>query len=264
LGLVTGQTLRMASPWYRVVMCLAVVSLLAASPSTGQSPIGLGIGALQTMLADKSPEIRTKSAQALGRVGGRRAVLVLRRGLTDKTVEVRIAVVEALGFVGGRLAITVLSEALKDRAPEVRIRAVGALRAAGTVSAIPILQKAFEDKEASVRLHAALMLRKIGHRAGVPVLGGAVLADRDPSVRAVCALYLGGLGVKDLRAVAYLGQVLTGEKSATVRIRAVEALGYVQLPQAVAALQIALADRDDGVRTRATEVMGRVLSKDFQ
>jgi HEAT repeat protein len=237
---------------------------VAERHSWAQEAPGPGIFALQTMLADKSSEIRIKAAEGLGRVGGRQSVLILRRGLTDKTVEVRVAVVEALGFVGGRLALTVLSEALKDRAPEVRIRAVEALRQAGTVSAIPIIQKAFGDKEASVRLRAALMLRKIGHRDGVPVLGRAVLADRDESVRAACARYLGSVGVKDPRSVGLLAKVLTEDKSPAVRMRAVEALGFLQLPQAIPVLQTALADRDAGVRIRATEVMGHVLAKDFE
>ena len=157
-----------------------------------------------------------------------------------------------------------LSEALKDRDPEVRIRAVGALRDAGTVSAIPNIQKPFGDKEASVRLHAALMPRKIGHRSGVPVLGRALLADRDPSVRAACARYLGTVGVKDPRSVGILSKVLTDDKSPAVRIRPVEALGFAQMTQAISVLQTALTDRDAGVRIRATEVMGRVLAQDFE
>jgi HEAT repeat protein len=243
--------------------CLLTL-MLAAVPARAQEAPGPGIFALQTMLGDRSPEIRVRAARALRRVGGRRAVLILRRGLSDRTVAVRIAVIEALGFIGGTLALTVLSEALKDRAPEIRIRAVEALKDAGTVSAIPIIQKAFGDKESSVRLHAALMLRKIGHRSGVPVLGRAVLADRDPSVREACARHLGTLGVKDPRSVGILSQVLTDDKSPAVRIRAVEALGFVQLPQAIPVLGTALADRDAGVRLRATEVMGRVLAKDFE
>ena len=246
-----------------VALCVAL-GLLATSAPVAAQAVGPGIFALQSMLQDRSAEIRIKAAQGLSRVGGRRAVLILRRGLTDRTMEVRIAVVEALGFVGGRLALTVLSEALKDKAPQVRIRAVEALKDAGMVAAIPIIQKAFEDKEPSVRLHAALMLRKIGHRAGVPALGRAVLADTDPTVRANCARYLGTVGVKDRRSVGYLSQVMDKEKTAAVRIRAVEALGFVQLPQAIPVLQTALADRDAGVRIRATEVMGRVLSKDFE
>jgi len=216
------------------------------------------------LLLAATPSMAQEAPRGLGRVGGRRAVLILRPGLMDRTIEVRIAVVEALGFIGGSLALTVLSEALKDRAPVIRIRAVEALKDAGTVNAIPILQKAFGDKESSVRLHVALMLRKIGHRNGVPVLGRAALADRDPTVRATSARYLGTLGVKDPRAVGILSQVLRDDKSPAVRIRAVEALGFIQLPQAIPVLGTALADRDAGVRLRATEVMGRVLAKDFE
>ena len=98
-------------------LLVAVFSMLSAAGA--QDAPGPGVVALQMMLRDKSPEIRIRAAQGLGRVGGRRAVLILRRGLTDKVIEVRIAVVEALGYVGGRLALTVLSEALKDKSSEV-------------------------------------------------------------------------------------------------------------------------------------------------
>jgi len=79
--------------------------------TTAQGP---GVFALRTMLQDKTPEIRMKAAEGLGRVGGRQAVIILRQGLGDKNAKVRVAVVEALGFIGGRLSMTVLSEAFKD------------------------------------------------------------------------------------------------------------------------------------------------------
>ena len=159
--------------------------------------------------------------------------------------------------------MTVLSEALKDKNPEVRIRSVEALKDAGTVNSIPILQKAFGDKEESVRLHAALMLRKIGHRRGVPVLGKVAIDDKSAAVRAAAAAYLGKVGVKDRRAVGMLAKVLE-DKDPTVRIRAVEALGFLQLPAAIPVIRTALEDPDSGVRIRATEVMGHVLAKDFE
>ena len=242
-----------------------VIGLAAAwpAPATAQDSPGPGIYALQTMLRDKAPEIRIKAAEGLRRVGGRQAVLILRRGLNDKNLDVRIAVVEALGFVGGRLSMTVLSEALKDRTPEVRLRAVEALKDAGTVASIPIIQKAFGDQAESVRLHAALMLRKIGHRNGVPVLGRVALNDISPAVRAAAARHLGKVGVKDPRSVGILARVLEDRESA-VRIRAVESLGFLQLPAVAVVLETALADRNAGVRIRATEVMGHVLAKDFE
>ena len=159
--------------------------------------------------------------------------------------------------------MNVLSESLKDNNPEVRIRAVEALKDAGTVNSIPILQKVFGDKSESVRLHAALMLRKIGHRRGVPVLGKVAVDDKSAAVRAAAASHLGKVGVKDSRAVGILSNVLK-DKDPAVRIRAVESLGFLQLPQAITVLRSALEDRDSGVRIRATEVMGHVLAKDFE
>ena len=236
--------------------------LIASSHCEGQGA-GPGIFALRTMLTDKNPEIRIKAAEGLGRVGGRQSVTILRQGLSDKNLGVRVAVVEALGFIGGRLAMTVLSEALKDRSTEVRLRSVEALKDAGTINSIPIIQKAFGDKEESVRLNAALMLRKIGNRRAVPALGKAALSDNSAAVRAAAAEYLGKIGVKDKRTVGILAKALE-DKVPTVRIRAIESLGFLQLREAIPILEIALGDRDSGVRLRATEVMGHVLAKDFE
>ena len=253
----------MMRPVRRLVMTLVVFNLAGVAKVESQSAPGAGIFALQTMLGDKSAQIRIKAAEGLGRVGGRQAVIILRRGLGDKDTEVRVAVIEALGFVGGRVALTVLSEALKDKVPEVRKRAVEALKDAGTISGIPIIQKAFGDKEEGVRLHAALMLRQIGHRSGVPILGRVALNDNSAAVRAAATKYLGKIGVKDPRSVGILAQVLEDREPA-VRIKAVESQGFLQIAAASKILERALADRDAGVRLRATEVMGHVLAKDFE
>ena len=241
-----------------------VIFLLTSVPEIlGAQSVGVGIAALRSMLQDNAAEIRIKAAEGLGRVGGREAVMILSEGLVDKNSEVRVAVVEALGFVGGSSAIAVLSGALADKSAEVRLRAVEALKDAGTIAAIPSIQKAFQDKEESVRLRAALMLRKIGHRNGVPVLAQAILNDRSDNVRSTATQYLGSIGVKDGRSVGILTRALD-DKSPAVRIRAVESLGFVQMPSAISALRRALEDPHLGVRIRATEVMGRVLAKDFE
>ena len=241
-----------------------VIFLLTSVPEIlGAQSVGVGIAALRSMLQDNAAEIRIKAAEGLGRVGGREAVMILSEGLVDKNSEVRVAVVEALGFVGGSSAITVLSGALADKSAEVRLRAVEARKDAGTIAAIPSIQKAFQDKEESVRLRAALMLRKIGHRSGVPVLAQAILNDRSDNVRSTATRYLGSIGVKDGRSVGILTRALE-DKSPAVRIRAVESLGFVQMPSAISALRRALEDPHLGVRIRATEVMGRVLAKDFE
>ena len=75
---------------------------------------------------------------------------------------------------------------------------------------------------------------------------------------------MGRVGVKDRRAVGALAKVLEEDKEPTVRIRAVESLGFLQLPQAIPVLKKALEDKNKGVRIRATEVLGRVLAKDFE
>ena len=54
------------------------------------------------------------------------------------------------------------------------------------------------------------------------------------------------------------------DKVPAVRIRAVEALGFLQLAQTIPILKKALEDKNKGVRISATEVLGHVLAKDFE
>ena len=95
------------------------------------------------------------------------------------------------------------------------------------------------------------------------MLGKVAVDDKSAAVRAAAAAHLGRVGVKDRRAVGILASVLDDPDRA-VRIRAVESLGFLQLPQAVAVLRLALEDRDASVRIKATEVIGHVLAKDFE
>jgi HEAT repeat protein len=107
------------------------------------------------------------------------------------------------------------------------------------------------------------MLRKIGNRRAVPVLGKVALDDNSPAVRGAAAEYLGKVGVKDKRTIGILAKILE-DKNPTVRIRAIESLGFLQLREALPVLETALEDRDSGVRIRATEIIGHVLAKDFE
>ena len=114
-----------------------------------------------------------------------------------------------------------------------------------------------------MRLHVALMLRKIGHRNTVPVLGRIIQTDKSPAVRAAAAMHLGKVGVKNLQAVGILAKALE-DREKSVRIRAIESLGFLQLQQAISILEKALEDSDPGVRIRATEVLEYVLAQDFE
>ena len=74
---------------------------------------------------------------------------------------------------------------------------------------------------------------------------------------------MGKVGVKDQGAVGHLRQILQDREPA-VRLQAVEALGKLQLPTALTALQEALEDPVPAVRLRATEVLGRALAGELE
>ena len=243
--------------WFCAAFLLGICWLALA-----QQP---NVYALQVMLQDRDPEVRVKAAEGLGRVGGNQAIAALRVSLIeDKVGAVQIAASEALGFIGGSMAMSALSIGFNAKSSMVRKRVVESLKDAGTVQSIPYLQKAFTDKDEGVRLHAALMIKTIGHRKGVPLLGKFAISDKSSTVRAAASSYMGRVGVKDMRAVGILSKVIDSEPDPTVRMRAVESLGFLQLPQAINVVEKALQDKDLGVRIRATEVLGFMLSKDFE
>jgi HEAT repeat protein len=175
--------------------------------------------------ATGSDSLHYISAQILGRIGDRRALLLLRQlaqspndfvrreavlalgkmgdlGIGplllvalagDKAVEVRSAAAQSVGNLRDTLTILPLIQALDDPAALVRQQAVAALHRLWTPTAESAVVGALQDRDETVRYIAAQSLGK--HRAR-PALAALRTALRDTSVwvRAEAAWALGGLG----------------------------------------------------------------------
>ena len=191
-----------------------------------------------------------KAAEALGCIGGGRAVERLIKALSDDDKWVRKAAAEALGKIGIERAVVPLIGVLSDDDWRTRNSAAEALGKIGDEQAVEPLIKALRDRRSVVvRRGAAEALGKIGDVHAVEPLINALGDDDDDDVRQNAARALGEIGVA--RAVEPLIKALGVCESAA------EALGEIGKP-AVEPLINALGDEDDSVRYRAAGALGNI------
>jgi HEAT repeat protein len=129
----------------------------------------------------------------------------------------------ALGALGDRKAVPVVRGALRDNEAAVRRRGAWALGALDASEAVAALLGALSDEDAGVRRQAAWALGTIGDRAAVEGLVKA-LADASADVREQAAWALGTIG--DSRATTGLTKALK-DSDARVRRQAAWALGNI-------------------------------------
>lgn len=121
-----------------------------------------GLPLLLTTIADEDINVRAASAEALGRIGGSRALAALKRALCDDPW-VAMAAVHAIGDVGGEEALNILYECL-DR-PEFSGIALVAIEKAGNCESIRCLTNYFEKSHIRDQVLKAIV--KIGERERV-------------------------------------------------------------------------------------------------
>jgi len=89
----------------------------------------------------------------------------------------------------------------------------------------------------------------------------AGLRDESPQVRTACCESLGARA--ETRCVSTLASVLRDDEDKDVRLAAVEALGNIKDPTAVAAIAVALDDRDPAMQFVGVQSMRSVTGKDY-
>ena len=167
--------------------------------------------------------MRCDVVQALGHVGGDKALGLLEKALADHDSRVLRAATEALGRVGGDTAQALLEKTLASKNPMARRGAAEALVSIGGDKALVFLEKALTNQDVSERYWAAQMLGRVGGDKALALLEKA-LTDQEKSVRTAAA----------------------------------SALGYVGGDRSLALLEKALANQDISVRAGATYTLGRV------
>jgi HEAT repeat protein len=241
--------------------------LQRTEPVLAADPIGLALTTLEAALADGAVSVRTKSAQALGRIGSPAAGATpgLIALLKDGDESVRLEAAEALGKIGASTPVTVnaLIELLQDASPPVKVsaaQALGALKKAAAL-AVPALLPLLQDREESVRTAAAEAIGQIGRlnsEATIDLVEG--LSSRDSMTRAQTAEALGTIGTTAHQSAPALVEALA-DRNDHVRAKAVEALGKIgekAAEVAVPSLVKALGDQDNWVSSLAAEALGQM------
>ena len=142
-----------------------------------------------------TPTSARLAAEALGRIGDRRATAALvtaaSRGRTGTTP----SALEALTRLADPAAVPTLARLVeRSEIAELRALALDALIATGDDRAIEVLSRTLGDGDAGVRARAVRLAARLG--AGAPTDAVAQrLADPDPEVRLQAALALGHLSV---------------------------------------------------------------------
>ena len=168
-----------------------------------------GIKRLAAELKSPNTAIRREAAIGLGRASQPQSVRLLRSALsTERQTSIRLEIVRALGniaflrYPGYRDALKALGDAANDTIEpneNVRLRATEALWEAGKkdlLDPVPFLNRNLSDNSENLRFAAVKMLRKLGTPEAIPGLGKAAL-DKT--------------------------------QSATIRLKAIEALGAISL-----------------------------------
>jgi len=150
------------------------------------------VPALSEVLNDETMEVRRNAAEALGRIGDKRAISALT-ALEDKEKNewVREVVKESLALIQMRTAasrlpdkdaFSILTEGLKQDCASVRRLAAQLLDNAGT-AAIQSLVDALKDEDPDVRKNSALSLGEIKDKRAIEALKHASTKEKYPEAK---------------------------------------------------------------------------------
>ena len=128
---------------------------------------------------------RRAAADALGRIGTRRASPALLRALEDPHMVVRRAAMVALLRIGARGTVPKIATLLRDESGGVRVLAAHVLGGFRDPRAVPSLLRTLRDPKWYVRQAAAEALGEIGDERALKALRGLARDSRPAVVRAV-------------------------------------------------------------------------------
>jgi len=165
------------------------------------------------------PMNRLMAVYALGKMGIRDHLDIIKAGLSDEVPDVRKIALDALADVCGQPeeGLSLIVSRLSDESRDVRLAVVELLSGCDSDKVCPHLERALSDPDDWVRIRA---MEALGHRG-----------ERDAAPRLL---------------------QLAGDPSKLVALRAVETLGEIGGPEAVAALT-GLTSGDDAELVEAAE-----------
>jgi HEAT repeat protein len=252
---IVARDLRIAFVLFQILLALCVLPMrqpsLADHTSSYRSSQPVYAG-----LTRPDPAERGQAVQAVRAARDRLAVPALLEHLADPDQMVGLYIAQALGELATADALDELRAALRDPDPNVRWRAALALGERRDVNAVIVLSRALRDPEVLVQSSAAEALARIGTPEAAASLVAALTSAQDSVVHNA----MSGLQTIGEAAVAALVEVL-GSNNPSLRKNAATTLGYIASPQALPALQAALADPDDGVRAEVAWAIGQIQQR---
>ena len=240
-------------------------------PASGRVLIGA--------LKDPEHNVRVAAATSLGKLGEARAVEPLMLLLKQQNWESRTAALEALGRLCDARALPPVLACLSDRDPEVRRNAAEALGRFGDDSILEKLVLAMVDENNGVReaafralnqlcpdwensdrvrglipdIAAALKDKSAGAQYAVNHLLRRVAGDNLAASKLVPAPALGVS--REAQTLPAILSILLRDKDADLRFAAAEAVARLRLAGCANALNVALADSNEWVRSAASQAL---------
>lgn len=223
--------------------------------------------ALETVI-DWMPRLHAENVRAL--LGGAVQRIAaahpdaVAKALGSENPEVVRATVDLAGRLKLPPTVPALGGLLIAETPaDIRVMVVGALASIGTPTAMQQLEQAVEDKSRDVRVAAVRVLGSRRHRAALEPIEAVVLGR---SLRAAdlsektaffeaYGLLVGRDGVERLAPMLAAGGVFKKKSDPETRACAAMALGKIGTPEARAALEAAIQDKDPLVRNAVSRAL---------
>jgi HEAT repeat protein len=187
------------------------------------------------------------------------AVPALTRMLSDSRWFIVRNAADLLGEMNAGAAEDALVDLLRHTDDRVRRSATNALLRLGTPNALKAIYEAVNDASPEVRMQAAAAIATKRDGRTSATLIRAIEAEDDSDVQVAMIAALGRVGTSDavqkLLKLAEADTRLFRKKATSVRVAAVQALGELKTPAALAALKELSGDKDREVRDTASRAL---------
>lgn len=221
------------------------------------------VPALEQLLGDADPELRSLALVAVGELGPLAAACspTLLRTLTSSDADEVATAADVLGRIQAPDAVPALAGLLSHTDHDVRESASRALARLGATarSALDVLVAALDDDSSEVRRDAALALVAIESRRATASLGQA-LEDEDPGVRPAARLAMAAIAGDPASAIHTL---VIDLDDADDRVQESSALALGQLgPLATSAVPALVRRLLEGGDVASAEALGRIGTRE--
>jgi len=207
-----------------------------------------------TLLSDPDPRVRESAVRIAGYFGYAECSELLLERCRDKDENVRRAAIEHIPYIEDERGIPTLADALENETPRVRASAAQALAQVEPAAAMSHLLCALDDEDQWVRYFAARSIGRHGYPEGLDALGRLAKSDPATHVRIAAMESLGGIGGP--RAVAVLASLVDSDDPDLTRA-ALSGLGMIGHPDALPPLLAALRSPASSRRIDALNALGK-------